>query len=138
MVIRGGGNDSDFAVFNDPCIAQAIYNSKIPVVVGIGHSDNNTFADKAADRSETTPTKAARFIVDMLGEPQQGTREVSKYVQHNKPYSNNRSNWRTFRKAEAGSAVTRFALLFLLIVIGAGLIFFVMPLVFKNILNNLG
>lgn len=138
MVIRGGGNESDFAVFNDPCIVKAIHDSNIPVIVGIGHTDNNTFADKAADRSETTPTKAARFLVDMLGEPLQASGQVKSYSQYKKPYNNNRGDWKTFGKAEAGSAATRFALLFLLIAIGAGFIFFVMPLVFKHILNGLG
>lgn len=67
MIVRGGGSDSDFEVFDEPCVVKAIFESKIPVIVGIGHSDNMTFADQVADRSETTPTKAANFLVEQIG-----------------------------------------------------------------------
>lgn len=67
MIVRGGGSDSDFEVFDEPCVVKAIFESKIPVIVGIGHTDNMTLADQAADRSETTPTKAANFLVEQIG-----------------------------------------------------------------------
>lgn len=67
MIVRGGGNESDFEVYDEPCVIKAIYESKVPVIIGIGHTDNMTFADQAADRSETTPTKAANFLVEQLG-----------------------------------------------------------------------
>jgi exodeoxyribonuclease VII large subunit len=59
VLIRGGGRVADLAVFNDYLIAEAICRSTIPVVTGIGHQRNETFADRVADVQEITPTAAA-------------------------------------------------------------------------------
>lgn len=67
LIVRGGGNENDFEVFDNPEVVRAIYECKLPVIVGIGHSENLTFADQVADRSETTPSKAARFLIDQVG-----------------------------------------------------------------------
>ncbi|WP_059051339.1 exodeoxyribonuclease VII large subunit [Paenibacillus senegalimassiliensis] len=68
MVVRGGGKDTDFLVFDSVEVIQEIYNTSIPVITGLGHTSNLTLADQAADRCETTPTKAAQFLVDRLGD----------------------------------------------------------------------
>jgi exodeoxyribonuclease VII large subunit len=138
LVIRGGGNDSDFAVFNDPYIAKAIHDSKIPVIVGIGHTDNNTFADKAADRSETTPSKAARFLVDALGQPVQNTYQAPQYKQpyRKSNYKANRSA-KNFGKSEAGTFVFKFGLAAILVIIAGILFFTLIPKVFENIIKTL-
>lgn len=86
MVVRGGGSDSDFEVFDEPCVVKAIFESKIPVIVGIGHTDNMTFADQAADRSETTPTKAANFLVEQLGQVAKEQQSNTKPQQKPAPY----------------------------------------------------
>ncbi|WP_031463742.1 exodeoxyribonuclease VII large subunit [Paenibacillus polymyxa] len=67
MIVRGGGKETDFGVFNDVEVIQAINASAIPIITGLGHTANFTLADHAADRSENTPTKAAQFLVDKLG-----------------------------------------------------------------------
>lgn len=64
MIVRGGGRDTDFLVFDSIEVLQEIYNSPIPVITGLGHTSNHTLADQVADRCETTPTKAAQFLVD--------------------------------------------------------------------------
>nr|WP_267879727.1 exodeoxyribonuclease VII large subunit [Caldalkalibacillus mannanilyticus] len=61
LVVRGGGQESDFHVFEHVSVVEAIKESKTPVIMGIGHTDNQTLADAVTDRSETTPTKAASF-----------------------------------------------------------------------------
>lgn len=42
MIVRGGGNESDFEVFDNPDVVRAIFESKLSVIVGIGHSENLT------------------------------------------------------------------------------------------------
>lgn len=84
MIVRGGGKDTDFLVFDSVEVVQEIYNSSIPVITGLGHTSNLTLADQAADRCETTPTKAAQFLVDRLGQVSNTNRyevreEVSQY-----------------------------------------------------------
>lgn len=67
MIVRGGGKESDFGVFNSVEVVQAINASEAPVITGLGHTDDYTLADQAADRRETTPTRAAQYLVDKLG-----------------------------------------------------------------------
>lgn len=63
VLTRGGGRAHDLNVFNDMQIAEAICRSEIPVVTGIGHQRDVTFADLVADVSAFTPTAAALELV---------------------------------------------------------------------------
>ena len=58
-IVRGGGRHADLATFNDYRIAEVICRSAIPVVTGIGHQQDETFADIIADHAAITPTAAA-------------------------------------------------------------------------------
>jgi exodeoxyribonuclease VII large subunit len=59
ILMRGGGSQADLALFNDVRIAEAICRSTIPVITGIGHQRDETFADQVADLQESTPTAVA-------------------------------------------------------------------------------
>jgi exodeoxyribonuclease VII large subunit len=62
VVVRGGGSAEDLQAFNAENVVRAIYGSKIPTVVGIGHEDDVSLAELAADVRAATPTDAARRI----------------------------------------------------------------------------
>jgi exodeoxyribonuclease VII large subunit len=63
VIIRGGGAQTDFLIFDHYAIAKAIARFPVPVITGIGHQKNETIADLVAHTSTKTPTKAAEFII---------------------------------------------------------------------------
>lgn len=62
ILMRGGGSLESLKAFNSEKIADAIYFSRIPVIVGIGHEKDETIADYVADVRCSTPTAVATFL----------------------------------------------------------------------------
>jgi exodeoxyribonuclease VII large subunit len=60
---RGGGAAADLGAFNEEMVAQAIYESRLPVVSAIGHEIDVTIADLVADHRALTPSEAAERVV---------------------------------------------------------------------------
>lgn len=63
FIIRGGGSQTDFLIFDNYELSRAIAKFPIPVITGIGHQKNETIADLMAHTATKTPTKAAELII---------------------------------------------------------------------------
>lgn len=63
VIIRGGGAQTDFLIFDNYELNRAIAKFPIPVITGIGHQKNETIADLMAHTSTKTPTKAAEMLI---------------------------------------------------------------------------
>ena len=55
---RGGGSTEDLWAFNEEVVADAIFNSQVPIVSAVGHEIDVTVADLVADHRSETPTAA--------------------------------------------------------------------------------
>jgi len=64
VIIRGGGAQTDFLIFDNYNTGLVVAKFPIPIITGIGHQKNETVADLMAHTSTKTPTQAAEFIIN--------------------------------------------------------------------------
>lgn len=62
IVMRGGGSMEDLQGFNNEAVVRAVFGSKIPTIVSIGHDKDVPLAQLAADVMVSTPTAAAHAV----------------------------------------------------------------------------
>ena len=96
LISRGGGSKLDLEVFNREYIADSIFRSEKPVICGIGHEIDTSIADLTADVYSTTPTGAAKLIIEnytLYEEKLENYRNkiiqiIDNLIQHNYNYVN--------------------------------------------------
>ncbi|MCE9532169.1 MAG: exodeoxyribonuclease VII large subunit [Planctomycetes bacterium] len=81
IVGRGGGSSEDLWCFNEEIIADAIFESKIPIVSAVGHEIDTSISDLVADLHALTPTDAANKIVPDRTEMLQSLRDLRNQIE---------------------------------------------------------
>ncbi len=81
VLTRGGGGLEDLHAFNDEQVARAIFQSKIPVVVGVGHERDESLADFVADVRASTPSNAAERIVPSRNEIERDIENMRRFME---------------------------------------------------------
>jgi len=70
VIIRGGGSADDLAAFSEESVVRAVAASRIPTMVAIGHENDISLAELAADQRASTPSNAAELLVPNQHEEQ--------------------------------------------------------------------
>ncbi len=68
VVVRGGGAQSELAVFDSEPVVRAVATSAKPVWCAIGHAADEVLINEVANRAFDVPQSAARAVVDRVGE----------------------------------------------------------------------
>lgn len=68
IIARGGGSIEELWSFNDETLARRIYDSKIPIVTGVGHETDYTIVDFVSDLRAPTPSSAAEIVFKSYSE----------------------------------------------------------------------
>lgn len=84
MLIRGGGDAKEFAVFDDPRVVAAVARKSMYRVIGLGHSGNTTLLDHVVEHAARTPGQAGLHVRE----------EVERRVR----------SWQAARKAQQAAA----------------------------------
>ena len=66
VLARGGGSRTDLVAFDHELVARAVADCERPVFTGIGHETDRSVADETAHTACSTPTAAARAVVQRV------------------------------------------------------------------------
>ena len=66
VLARGGGSRTDLVAFDHELVARAVAMCERPVLAGIGHETDRSVADETAHTACSTPTAAARAVVQQV------------------------------------------------------------------------
>lgn len=68
VIARGGGHEDDLATFNNVKVLQALNQTQMYRIIGIGHANDITLADFLADTRAQTPTAVGNALSRLLDE----------------------------------------------------------------------
>ena len=94
ILARVGGSLEDLMSFNSEKIANAIFNSDIPIISAVGHETDFTISDLVSDYRASTPTAAADIVVP---EKKELLERLEILSENKKNYIDNLINLKTYK-----------------------------------------
>lgn len=77
IVGRGGGSETDLAAFDSEAVAEAVFTAQTPVVVAVGHREDEPLVSEVADATAITPTEAGTTVVENRAEIEEHVRKLA-------------------------------------------------------------
>lgn len=78
-IIRGGGSQKELALYSNPMLLEAMRDSRLPIITGIGHAKDEPLCQKFARYPAITPT-AAGYFFRRVAEHYEETRRMEQFV----------------------------------------------------------
>lgn len=85
-IVRGGGDPEDMCIYNSAELVEAIIHSKIPIVTGIGHKNDELLSEMVA-YGQITPTAAGNYIQNIIYKRKRKIKETLPYGELLKEYN---------------------------------------------------
>ncbi|MEM1282891.1 MAG: exodeoxyribonuclease VII large subunit [Chlamydiota bacterium] len=83
MIIgRGGGSIEDLWAFNEEVVAEAVFQSKIPIIAAVGHETDHCIAEYVADVRAPTPSAAAEIVIAERAQQLEHLGQLQKRLHH--------------------------------------------------------
>lgn len=80
-IIRGGGNSEEICKYNNSKLIEAVINSNLPVITGIGHSNERLLLPRIATFGALTPTDAANVLnLKLISNKKSSTKTFTKKI----------------------------------------------------------
>ena len=80
IVGRGGGSIEELWNFNEEALAEAVYNSNLPIISAVGHEMDFTICDFVSDVRAATPSQGAEIAVPLENDIKQEIERISLYL----------------------------------------------------------